>query len=270
MGRSIRSKIGKRLRTAKRQRADAMVYTPKIAEQNQNLQAVIEGRAVTLKRPKNGFKYPEDDGAIFPQHEVVKPIDYRSGNLPMAQYAFRGNRRKYTGEELDYMKNLSKTSHPKMEVLAGGGAIHAKTGKKMSMKEAEILATAVVDPQAAALAMSGPSNSTSAIAAAVQEDEMTVAPPRALRLEKGGMTLPTTWTPPASSSSTAPAADVDMDEDGEVPNPVNAVDHSRLPVMKDNRRVQRTAIAKRRANSTQKTKAPPKVGPGSAKKGKKA
>lgn len=152
MGKSIRSKIKKRLRTAKRQRVDAMILTPKLKEHNANLQKVAEGRAVTLKTPKNAFKYPEDDGAAFPQHTVMKPVDMRSDRLPAAGYAFRGNRRKYEGEELEYMKNMQKHAHPKMQVLAGGGAILAKTGKRVTKREAEIAATAAVNPEAAKMA----------------------------------------------------------------------------------------------------------------------
>lgn len=69
-----------------------------------------------VDRPKNAFKYPDSDDAVFPQHEVhvlcqnrarsgvallqvMKPVDFRAQNLPMAGTVFRGNRRKYSNEE---------------------------------------------------------------------------------------------------------------------------------------------------------------------------
>eukprot|EP00928_Gymnodinium_smaydae_P072471 TRINITY_DN55821_c0_g1_i1.p1 TRINITY_DN55821_c0_g1~~TRINITY_DN55821_c0_g1_i1.p1 ORF type:complete len:264 (+),score=66.15 TRINITY_DN55821_c0_g1_i1:80-793(+) len=235
MGKSIRSKIKKRLRTAKRQRVDAMVLTPKLHEHNESLTRVIQGRSITTKRPKNAFKYPEAQGAIFPQHEIMKPIDYRAANLPMAQFAYRGNRRKYAGEELEHMKNLARTSHPKSEVLAGGGAILAKTGQRVSIKEAEALA----DPEGAALAEATPANSASAVAAAVAED----------RAE----------------------ADEDMDDSDESaeakPEPVNAVDHTRRPVKKaaNPRQGQRAATKSSRAGSS-KSQGAPAAGKGKKKK----
>lgn len=164
MGKSIRCKLKKRLRTAKRQRVDVMVYTPQLKEKHEQLQRVIQGCSVTLKKPKNAFKYPEAEGACFPQHELVKPIDYRAEKLPIAQYAFRGNRRKYSPEEQEYMKNLQKTCHPKMEVLAGGGTILAKTGKRVSLQEAAL------EQEANAAAMAIPASSAAAVAAAIAED----------------------------------------------------------------------------------------------------
>lgn len=237
MGKSIRSKIKKRLRTAKRQRMDAMVITPREHEKHEALVRVAQGRSVTLSRPKNAFKYPEADDAMFPQHEVMKPIDFRASHMPMAGFAFRGNRRKYDGEQAEAMKQLAKTAHPKLEVIGGGGAIHAKTGKRVSTREAELIATRVQRPHAAALAEAGPPTASSAVAAAVAEDEA----------------LPAT-------SSTAPAGanDVDMDseddEDDEeaAPSPGGQADTSRRPVLKDTRRAKRVADHKSRPNSVKK------------------
>ena len=133
MGKSIRSKIKKRLRTAKRQRVDAMIVTPRENEHNAALNRVIQGRAIKLGKAKNAFKYPESEDAFFPQHEVVKPIDFRAQSMPMVGYTFRGNRRKYDPEQTAFLAELSKT-HPEMETLSGGGAVHAKTGRKVSRK----------------------------------------------------------------------------------------------------------------------------------------
>lgn len=210
MGKSIRCKVKKRLRTAKRQRVDAMVCVPREQEKYDALKRVMEGRQVTLSRPKNAFKYPNEKDAIFPQHELMKPIDFRSSNLPMAGYVFRGNRRKYEGEQKEYMEKLAK-SHPKMEVLAGGGAVLAATGQKVSMHEAELIATQLRNPQGAAAA-ARPATASSAVDAAVAEEEVSAPVP-------------------------------------EPTNATNEFDHSRRPVMKDDRRARRTAEGKPRAKA---------------------
>jgi len=207
-----------------------MLVTPREQEKHDKLVKVSQGRGVTLSKPKNAFKYPDNDDAAFPQHEVIKPIDFRAQNLPMAGTAFRGNRRKYSPEEAEMLNHVIKTSHPKMEVLAGGGAVMAKTGKKVSLEEAELIATKVRRPEVAALAEAGPPSASSAVEAAVAEDSA----------------IP-------SSSSRAPAVeddDDDMDED--VPEPENSADTSRRPVVKDARRAKRTAEHRSRPNSVKK------------------
>lgn len=146
------------------------MITPREEEKHEALLRVAQGRAVSLSRPKNAFKYPEADDAVFPQHEVMKPIDFRASRLPIAGFAFRGNRRKYTPEEAEYIKQIAKTAHPKMEVLAGGGAILAKTGERVSKQEAELMATRINRPHAAALLEAGPPSAASAIASAAAED----------------------------------------------------------------------------------------------------
>ena len=220
MGKSIRSKIKKRLRTAKRQRADAMIYTPQTKAHHEALQRVIQGRSFTLSTPKNAFKYPDAKGAAFPQHQVMKPIDYRAQNLPMAGLAFRGNRRKYNTEEQEHLNNIIKNEHPKMEVLAGGGAILASTKQRVSEHEAELLATAAERPEVAAVAaMAVAPSSSSASAPPVAEE--------------------------AGSAKVASGGDVDMD-------PENEIDHSRPPVLKDERRAKRTAEHRPRPNTVKK------------------
>jgi len=236
MGKSIRSKIKKRLRTVKRQRVDAMIVTPREHEKHDRLVKTAQGRNVTFSKPKNAFKHPDADDAAFPQHEVIKPVDFRAQNLPMAGTAYRGNRRKYSAEEEQMLKEIIKTSHPKMEVLAGGGAVMAKTGKKVSLAEAELIATKVNRPELAALAEAGPPSASSAVADALAED----------------------GAAPASSSTAlaAPAPDEDMmdDEDEDGPEPDASADTSRRPVVKDNRRSKRTAEARTRPNSVKKGK----------------
>lgn len=236
MGKSIRSKIKKRLRTAKRQRVDAMIVKPREAAHFEALQKVIDGRAVTLVRAPNAFKYPDAAGAVFPQHEVMKPVDFRAQNLPMAGYAFRGNRRKYTGEEEAFMKDIAQNHHPKMEVLAGGGAILAKTGSRVSMHEAELEATKNRNPEVAAIAEAGPSRAASAVAAAVAEDDM--------EMRDVGQ-------PPAPQGSEAEekAAEASASADAAPPEPSAEADTSRRPLVKDTRRAQRN---RPRANAVKK------------------
>lgn len=208
MAKSIRSKIKKRLRTVKRQRVEAMIVRPQTQEHHDNLVKVMQGRSVRLNSPKNAFKYPDAEGAVFAQHTIMKPIDFRSSHLPMAGYAFRGNRRKYDAEQTAYMKNLAMNSHPEMEVMAGGGAILAKTGQRITNHEAEIIATRAVRPEAAAMAEAGVSRASSAVAAAVAEE--------------GG------------DAMDVPAPD----SDEELPGRAEA-DHTRRPVVKDTTRALR-------------------------------
>merc|ERR1719313_2358284 len=95
---------------------------PRLEQLNAKIKKISEGdlEGIDKPRPKNAFLHPDAEGAEFPQHTVLKPVDFRSANLPMAQYAFRGNRRKYNEEETEYMKQVAE-NHPAMEILAGGG-----------------------------------------------------------------------------------------------------------------------------------------------------
>mmetsp|Transcript_21438 Transcript_21438/g.49097 ORF Transcript_21438/g.49097 Transcript_21438/m.49097 type:complete len:239 (-) Transcript_21438:22-738(-) len=218
MAKSIRSKIKKRFRTAKRQRVDAMLVKPLTQEKHEGLKRVIEGRAVTLSKPKNAFKYPDAAAAVFPQHEVMKPIDFRSQNLPMAGFAFRGNRRKYTDpSEVTLMQDIAKNSHPEMEVLAGGGAVLASTGRRISKREAALLATQADRPEAAAVEMMNHAKEASAAAS-----------PEA--------SLPTAATQAPGAMDVEAQDSGDEDDSGEeqndAPEPENAVDHTRRPVVK--------------------------------------
>merc|ERR1719401_1314007 len=209
-----------------------MICTPREHEKNASLRRVMEGRQVSFSKPRNAFKYPQAKDSVFPQHEIMKPIDFRSENLPMAGYAFRGNRRKYEGDQKEYMHAVAK-NHPKMEVMAGGGAVLATTGQKVSKQEAELIATSHRNPAAAAAA-SAPPSASSAVAAALDEDE-----PQA---DEGDMDMEET-----GASSSAAGASVEP-----AVEPVNAADHSRPPVLKDDRRAKRTAAHRPRAKQVGK------------------
>jgi len=233
MAKSIRSKIKKRLRTAKRQRVDAMLIVPRLLESHAALTKVIQGRAIKLGKPKNAFKFPEADDAFFPQHEVVKPIDFRAQAMPMVGYAFRGNRRKYDPEQQAMMNDLAKNSHPDMEVLAGGGAVHAKTGKKVSCKEAELLATSIQKPEMSALAQ--------------QEAEEAADRAAAKAAFIAG-----------KREGAGQAGDSDDEMGAEAvpePTPEGAADHSRRPVVKDNLKQKRKVEGRARPNSASTNKA---------------
>jgi hypothetical protein len=215
-----------------------MVVLPRIKSQHEALQRVIEGRTVKLQKPKNAFKYPEADGACFPQHEVLKPIDYRSQNLPMAGYAFRGNRRKYTGEQAAFMEQLARTAHPEMEVLAGGGAVLAKDGRRVSSQEAAIIATVSSDPQVAAK-LAPVASAADAVQAAVAEEAGASA--------AADVSMDST----TAAAPQAPATEANKEEETQSA-PTNETDHTRVPVLKDARRAKRVAEHRSRPNSVKK------------------
>merc|ERR1711988_1998189 len=137
------------------------------------------------------------------------------------------------------MENLKKSNPPKVEVLAGGGAILAKTGKRISIGEAELIATAAIRPEVAAIAESGPSNASSAVAAAVAEQA-------------------------AATDMAVPGSDddADMSDYGDDDNAAGKAesDHLRRPILKDTTKAQRQ---RPRANQVKrKSKAPtPKKSP---------
>merc|ERR1719502_1649971 len=131
----------------------------------------------------------------------------------MSGFASVGNRRKYSPEEKKYLDSLARNEHPKMEILGGGGAILAKTGERVSIEHAELIATAAERP-----------DNLTALEAALRK--------YAVGIREAGK----------------PLVDVDMDAEvnGAVAKPadnttvnpadnttVNAVDHTRRPVLKD-------------------------------------
>merc|ERR550514_2503585 len=95
-----------------------MVDKPRNIACNRICMKIAEGLHFEKKKSKNGFLYPNHKDAKIPQVCVMKPVDFRSSHLPMAGYAFKGNRRKYNEEEKAALTVKSKT-HPKMERLAG-------------------------------------------------------------------------------------------------------------------------------------------------------
>jgi hypothetical protein len=101
MAKGLRSKVKKRFRTAKRELVNATVEKKRLEESNRKLKLIQEGRIseVAPKTKKNAFLYPKDADAEFPQHKLVKPLDFRSDALPGAKYAASRGRRKFSAEE---------------------------------------------------------------------------------------------------------------------------------------------------------------------------
>ena len=95
MAKSIRSKVKKRFRTAKRVLVDAAVISERVTRTNQMCSLISKGIFRDAKKPANGFKYPSSADAEFPQLAASKPIDFRSDALPTSGYATIANRRKH-------------------------------------------------------------------------------------------------------------------------------------------------------------------------------
>lgn len=96
MAKSIRSKIKKRFRTAKRVLVDAAVIRERAIATNSKCSLIAKGIYREAKKPVNAFKFPEAIDSAFPQMAPSKPIDFRSDSLPTSGYATTGNRRKNT------------------------------------------------------------------------------------------------------------------------------------------------------------------------------
>ena len=94
MAKSIRSKVKKRFRTAKRVLVDAAVVTERASRTNRVCSLISKGIFRDTKKPANAFKYPSSSDAEFPQLALPKPLDFRSEALPTSGYATIANRRK--------------------------------------------------------------------------------------------------------------------------------------------------------------------------------
>jgi hypothetical protein len=80
---------------------NATVEKKRVSEANRKLKLIQDGRIAEVmpKTKKNAFLYPNEADAEFPQHELVKPLDFRSEALPGAKYAATRGRRKFNAEE---------------------------------------------------------------------------------------------------------------------------------------------------------------------------
>ena len=100
MAKSIRSKVKKRYRTAKRVLVDAVIEKERVQKANTLCNMIAKGQYRAVKKPANAFKYPDGPDAVFPQLAPVKPLDFRSEALPTAGFATIGNRRKLGADSL--------------------------------------------------------------------------------------------------------------------------------------------------------------------------
>lgn len=235
MAKSIRSKIKKRFRTAKRQRVSEMIDRPRNEKTNRMIAKIAEGLPYEKKKPKNAFLYPKDPEAKIPQVCVQKPVDFRSSHLPMAGYAFRGNRRKYTEEEREALLVKSKT-HPKMERLAGAPLPDEfRSEEELAAEEAGQLLPAK------GLAVTAPSNDAMLVEGTTSAVEPAEKPNA---MDLGG-----------EETAQPPAATAEEEEEGEEESaavPQDGVDTSRKPVKKDLRKAQQAPKKKETMNSVKK------------------
>lgn len=94
MAKSIRSKVKKRFRTAKRMLVDASVDRVRASASSTACLQIARGISRESKKSLNAFKYPDATEALFPRSQLSKPLDFRSEVLPTSGYATIGNRRK--------------------------------------------------------------------------------------------------------------------------------------------------------------------------------
>ena len=95
MAKSIRSKVKKRFRTAKRVLVDAAIISQRALRASQMCTLIAQGCFRDSKKPSNAFKYPSSADAEFPQVTLPKPLDFRSDALPTSGYATIANQRKH-------------------------------------------------------------------------------------------------------------------------------------------------------------------------------
>jgi len=94
MGKSIRCKVKKRLRSLKRDQYEQQVGLDKLAKLSHKLHTT-PGLHDPEDIPKaNAFLYPENPEAAFPQYQKPTLIDFRSANVDFSGFEFRGSGRK--------------------------------------------------------------------------------------------------------------------------------------------------------------------------------
>lgn len=121
MAKSIRSKIKKRYRTAKRQRVEKVVEAKRLHDKNSGLMKLMAGERTHVAAPQNAFLHPGAAGAEIPQKSVKTAVDFRSEHMPLSGYAYAGGRRKFTEAEKAIHTELNN-QHPQIRIIAGKGA----------------------------------------------------------------------------------------------------------------------------------------------------
>eukprot|EP00921_Rhytidocystis_pertsovi_P017917 GHVQ01028140.1.p1 GENE.GHVQ01028140.1~~GHVQ01028140.1.p1 ORF type:complete len:119 (-),score=10.94 GHVQ01028140.1:222-578(-) len=99
MAKGLRCKTKRRYRSVKRQRVLETVVTDRINKSNDKLLKVQQGIDISEIKKPNAFLNPDDPEAVFPQHGVVRPMDFRAENLPLSGFVGSGSRRKFTEDE---------------------------------------------------------------------------------------------------------------------------------------------------------------------------
>jgi len=92
MAKSIRSKVKRRFRTAKRGVVKRTVTDDRSKPILKKLARATEGAIDAEIRPRNAFRSDAAD-AVFPQHTFTPCTDFRSEKVVDARYATSGNRR---------------------------------------------------------------------------------------------------------------------------------------------------------------------------------
>lgn len=92
MAKSIRSKVKRRFRTAKRGVVKRTVTDDRSKPILKKLARAAEGVLEVDVKPRNAFRSDAAD-AVFPQHSFTPCTDFRSANVVEARYATSGNRR---------------------------------------------------------------------------------------------------------------------------------------------------------------------------------
>jgi Protein of unknown function (DUF2423) len=132
MAKSIRSKVKKRFRTAKRTLVSASVDQERAKSSFSILNVVAKGLTSTIKKQKNAFKYPQDTDAVFPTVSQPVPLDFRSQSMPHSGYATVNNRRKFMeGEKQEVIAlNIGGSIRSTFAVTASTKLQHDECGAK--------------------------------------------------------------------------------------------------------------------------------------------
>ena len=94
MAKSIRSKVKRRMRTARRQHFYEVEGKHRLEAISAKLTDPLYDSRADLEMPKNAFLNPSDPSAVFPQHSKPHIIDMRSHKIAGSGFTSKGNFRK--------------------------------------------------------------------------------------------------------------------------------------------------------------------------------